>query len=107
MEINIKNNSSYDEMKFEVIKEYLKFCQQTSPLKTKINMQLVNETNQDFFNGSYMIGTLNKSFSDVLLDIANKWITEFSKQRKINCGNKEAQLMQTYFLKNFPDLNLI
>lgn len=105
MEINIKNNSNYDASKFEAIKQYLKFCQETSPLKTKINIQIINETNQDFFNNTYMVGINGKSFSDVLLDIANRWILEFSKQRKINCGIKEAQLMQSHFIKKFPNYN--
>ena len=107
MEINIKNNSSYDNSKFETIKQYLKFCQETSPLRTKINIQLVNETNQDFFNENYMVGVNGKTFSEVLLEIANKWVSEFSKQRKINCGIKEAQLIQTYFNKKFPTYNFL
>lgn len=105
MEINIKNNSTYDSLKFETVKQYLKFCQEISPLKTKINIQIVNETNQDFFNDTYMVGINGRSFSEVLLDIANRWILEFSKQRKINCGIKEAQLMQSYFIKKFPNYN--
>jgi hypothetical protein len=107
MEINIKNNSSYDSSKFEAVKQYLKFCQETSPLRTKINIQLVNETNQDFFNDTYMVGINGKSFSDVLLEIANKWVLEFSKQRKINTGVKEAQLIRTYFNKKFPSYNFL
>lgn len=107
MKVNIKNNSSYDNSKFEAIKEYLKFCQETSPLKKEINIQLVNETNQEFFNDTYMVGTNSKSFSDVLLEIANRWVSEFSKQRKINCGTKEAYLIRDYFNKKFPMYNFV
>jgi hypothetical protein len=107
MEINIKNNSSLNNTNFEIIKEYLKFCQETTPLRTKINVQLVNDTNEDFFNETYMVGTNGKSFSDVLFDIAKKWISEFSKQRKIKCGEKEIQLMVDYFTKKFPNYNFV
>jgi hypothetical protein len=107
MKINIKNNSTFNLQKFESIKEFLKFCQETSPLKQEISFMLVNETNQELFNGDYMVGVNGKGFSEVLLDIANKWISEFSKQRKINCGVKEAQLMRTYFTKKFPNYNFV
>ena len=107
MEINIKNNSSFDNSKVEIIKEYLKFCQETSPLKSKINIEIVNNGVEEFFNETYMVSINGKSFSEVLLEIANKWILEFSRQRGINCGTKESQLMRDYFLKKFPTYNLI
>jgi hypothetical protein len=107
MEINIKNNSSLNNTNFEIIKEYLKFCQETTPLRTKINVQLVNDTNEDFFNETYMVGVNGKNFSDVLFEIAKKWISEFSKQRKIKCGEKEIQLMVDYFTKKFPNYNFV
>jgi hypothetical protein len=36
--------------------------------------------------------------------IADKWISEFSKQRKINCGEKEKELLVEFFLKKNPHL---
>ena len=105
MKINIKNNSTFNLQKFESIKEFLKFCQETSPLKQEISFMLVNETNQELFNGDYMIGVSGKSFKESLTDISKKWISEFSKQRRINRGEKEVILMVDYFLKKFPFLN--
>jgi hypothetical protein len=105
MKINIKNNSTFNSEKFESIKEFLKFSQETSPLKKEISFMIVNETNQELFNGDYMIGVSGKSFKEVLYDVSKKWISEFSKQRRINCGEKEVALMVDYFFKKFPFLN--
>jgi hypothetical protein len=105
MKVNIKNNSTFNSEKFELIKEFLKFSQETSPLKKEISFMLVNETNQELFNGDYMIGVNGKTFYQVLTDVSRKWIKEFSNQRKINCGEKEIVLMVDYFVKKFPFLN--
>ena len=105
MKINVKNNSNFDTQKFEAIKEFLKFCQENSPLKKEVNFMLVNETNQEFFNGNYMIPTSESSFEDCLYDISKKWIKEFSCQSKIKCGDKESTLIVKYFFKKFPNLN--
>ena len=105
MKINIKNNSTMDSQKFEITKNFLKFCQESSPIKKEISYMLVNETNEELFNGNYMIGVNGKMFKEILNDISKKWISEFSKQRNINCGEKEIILMVDYFVKKFPFLN--
>ena len=104
MKINVKNNSTGNPKKLEILKEFLKFCQLHSPLKSEINVVFVNRTNEKFFDGNYLIPTKFTKLNEGLTTISKFWIEEFSKQRKINCGEKERELLVEFFIKKNPHL---
>lgn len=99
MKINVKNNSTANTQKIEASKEFLKFCQINSPLKTSINLTFVDKTNETYFNGMYLVPTKQKNLSECLNLISQFWISEFSKQRNIPCGYRESQLLVKFFLE--------
>ena len=53
MKINVKNNSTANSTKIDLVKEFLRFCQLNSPLKTSIDIVFVDKSNQVFFDGKY------------------------------------------------------
>jgi|688.fasta_scaffold284739_4 hypothetical protein len=104
MKINVKNNSTGNPKKLEILKEFLKFCQLHSPLKSEINVVFVNRTNEKFFDGNYLIPTKFTKLNEGLTTISKFWIEEFSKQRKINSVGIESQLLVKFFIENNPSV---
>jgi len=104
MKINIKNSSTATSRKVEAMKQFLRFCQESSPLNREIEITFVDFTNDTVFESKYFIPLRNTRSMDCYKLIANKWISEFSKQRKINCGEKERELLVEFFIKKNPHL---
>ncbi len=104
MKINVKNNSRASVQKIMAMKQFLTYCQENSPLSKEVEIIFVDSTNDSVFESKYFIPLRNIKSIDCYKHIANKWINEFSKQRKINCGEKEKELMVEFFLKKYPNL---
>lgn len=104
MKINVKNNSTGNTQKIEVLKEFLKFCQLNSPLKREINVVFVNKTTEKFFDGNYLVSTKQSKLSESIEKISKFWIEEFSIQRKINCVGIESELLVKFFLEKNPSI---
>jgi hypothetical protein len=104
MKINIKNSSTATSRKVDAMKQFLRFSQESSPLNREIEIIFVDSTNDTLFESKYFIPLRNMRSIDCYKLIADKWISEFSKQRKINCGEKEKELLVEFFLKKNPHL---
>lgn len=103
MKINIKNNSSISEEKFEKINNFFKFCQESSKLKKDLDFVLVDNTESLVFNNKYYIISKNIPTKETLKIISEVWVKEFSAQNKIQVTSKESDLMVEYFYKKFPN----
>jgi hypothetical protein len=104
MKINVKNNSKASAQKIAAMKQFLTFCQENSPLNREVEIIFVDSTNDSVFESKYFIPLRNIRSIDCYKHIANKWMNEFSKQRKVPCGDKEKELLVEFFLKKFPYL---
>lgn len=104
MKINVKNSSTATSRKIDAMKQFLRFCQESSPLNREIEITFVDSTNDTVFESKYFIPLRNTRALQCYQLIADKWISEFSKQRKINCGDKERELLVEFFLKKNPHL---
>ena len=105
MKINVKNNSTANVQKINIIREFFKFCQTNSPLKNSINFVFVDKTNETFFDGKYLLPLKTVNLSENLNLVSQMWTNEFSKQRNIPCGYRESQLLVSYFIKNNPSVS--
>jgi hypothetical protein len=104
MKINVKNNSKSSTKKIEAMKQFLVFCQESSPLNRQVEFIFVDSTNDSVFELKYFIPLRNIRSIDCYKYIADKWVNEFAKQRKINAGEKEKELIVEFFLKKYPYL---
>ena len=102
MKINIKNNSTKNITKVNVVKNFLIFCQSNSPIKNNINIVLVDSSYGDLPQGKIFIPLSDGTIIDILNNVANIWITEFSRQRNIPCKNNEPELLVNFFLRENP-----
>lgn len=107
MKIIVKNNSRSSLRKVDAMKQFLMFCQENSPLNREIEITFVDSTNDTVFESRYFIPLRNVRTMDCYRFIANKWICEFAKQRKINCGEGEKKLLVDFFIKKNPQLTNI
>jgi hypothetical protein len=104
MKINIKNNSTGDSQKIQVLKDFMKFCQTHSPLKKTINVTFVDKSSEHFFNENYLIPLKSSKLDECLNLMSQFWVGEFSKQRNIPCGYSESQLLVRFFLEKNPSV---
>ena len=107
MKINVKNNSTGNTQKIEVLKEFLRFCQINSPLKESINVVFVNNTKEKFFDGNYLVPTKLVKLNESINKISEFWVEEFSKQRRIKCVGIESKLLVQFFLESNPNFKNI
>jgi hypothetical protein len=107
MKINIKNNSTDKPMKIQILRNFLVFCQEFSPLKKSINIVFVDRTDTPIYEGMYLIETKNYTPIELFNKISQIWVDEFSKQRKIPCTEKEVSVMSNTFISRNPNLNSI
>ena len=103
MEINIKNSSSIESNKLEIITNFIGFCHQNSPIKKVVEVVLVNFTSDEFFNGKFYFVVKNKSVKEILDYISSVWVEEFGKQRNVSVSSLEKELMVKFFLEKFPN----
>ena len=61
MKVNIKNSSSIESNKLEIITNFIGFCHQNSPIKKVVEVVLVDFTSDEFFNGKFYFVVKNKS----------------------------------------------
>ena len=102
MKINIKNNSSETISKVNWVSEFIKFCQSNYPLKSKIDLVLVDSSNTNYFANKYIIALGGKNLNDIFYEVSNTWVDLFSTERKIKCVNGERELCVKFFVKNNP-----
>jgi hypothetical protein len=107
MKINIKNNSTASVNKISAIKEFIKFCQENSPLNREIEVIFVDSSNEPEIDLKYFIPLRNIRVMDCYKKISEKWVQEFSKQRKIQCGDTESKLLVEFFIKKYPHLKFV
>ena len=107
MKINIKNNSTDKPMKIQVLRNFLVFCQEFSPLKKNINIVFVDRTDTPNYENMYLIETKNYTPIELVNKISQIWINEFSKQRRIPCTEREVSIMANTFIEKNPNINLI
>ena len=107
MKINIKNNSTDKPMKIQVLRNFLVFCQEFSPLKKNINIVFVDRTDTPNYENMYLIETKNYTPIELVNKISQIWINEFSKQRRIPCTEREVSIMVNTFIEKNPNINLI
>jgi len=107
MKINIKNNSTDKPMKIQILRNFLVFCQEFSPLKKSINIVFVDRTDTPIYEGMYLIETKNYTAIELVNKISQIWIDEFSKQRRIPCTEKEVTIMADTFIKKNPSINQV
>jgi hypothetical protein len=105
MKINVKNNSTANVAKIDFVKEFLRFCQINSPLKSSIDVVFVDRSNQVFFDGKYLVPIKFTKLKDSLSIVSKFWIEEFSKQRKINCVGVESELLTKFFIEKNPSVS--
>jgi hypothetical protein len=105
MKINVKNNSTGNTQKIEILKNFLRFCQLNSPLKSDINVVFVNRTTETFFDGNYLVPTKFSKLGEGIEKISKFWIEEFSKQRRINCVGIESELLVKFFMEQNPNIS--
>jgi hypothetical protein len=103
MKVNIKNSSSIESNKLEIITNFIGFCHQNSPIKKVVEVVLVNFTSDEFFNGKFYFVVKNKSVKEILDYISSVWVEEFGKQRNVSVSSLEKELMVKFFLEKFPD----
>jgi hypothetical protein len=103
MKVNIKNSSTVDSNKLEIITNFIGFCHQNSPIKKVVEVVLVNFTSDEFFNGKFYFVVKNKSVKEILDYISSVWVEEFGKQRNVSVSSLEKELMVKFFLEKFPD----
>ena len=103
MKVNIKNSSTVDSNKLEIITNFIGFCHQNSPIKKIVEVVLVDFTSDELFNGKFYFIVQNKSVKEILDYISSIWIDEFSSQRKISVSGPEKELMVKFFLEKFPN----
>ena len=103
MKVNIKNSSSIESNKLEIITNFIGFCHQNSPIKKVVEVVLVNFTSDEFFNGKFYFVVKNKSVKEILDYISSVWVEEFGKQRNVSVSSLEKELMVKFFLEKFPN----
>ena len=104
MKINVKNNSTASAAKIDLVKEFLRFCQLNSPLKSSIEIIFVDRTNQVFFDGRYLIPVKITKLKECLEIISDFWVKEFSKQRKVSRIGIESELLIKFFIESTPSV---
>jgi hypothetical protein len=104
--------------KIQVIRDFLKFAQENSPLKRDIEIILMSERMGVMSTGSQISGLIkvladNRMLLDIIRTIAHEWTHEFARQRKIKLqgyntqsqedyANTEAGIMVRVFEKKYP-----
>ena len=107
MKINVKNSCSATQSKIDAVKEFVKFCQENSPLNKNIEIILVDSTNDPSIDSKYFIPLRNIRVMDCYRIISEKWVQEFAKQRKVQCTDIESRLLVEFFLKKYPQLKFV
>ena len=107
MKINVKNNSTASVAKISAIKEFIKFCQENSPLNREIEVILVESSNEPSVDLKYFIPVRSIRVMDCYKKISEKWAQEFSRQRKVQCGDTESRLLVEFFIKKNPHLKFV
>jgi hypothetical protein len=105
MKINVKNNSTANSTKIDLVKEFLRFCQLNSPLKTSIDIVFVDKSNQVFFDGKYLVPVKSTNLDHILDIVSDFWVKEFSKQRMSNRIGHEAYLIKKFFIDKNPSVS--
>jgi hypothetical protein len=103
MKVNIKNSSSIESNKLEIITSFIGFCQQNSPIKKVVEVVLVDFTSDEVFNGKFYFVVKNKSVKEILDYISSVWVDEFGKQRNVSVSSLEKELMVKFFMEKFPN----
>jgi len=104
--------------KLQVIRDFLKFAQENSPLKRDVEIVLMSERIGAMSTGSEISGLIkvladNRMLLDIIRTIAHEWTHEFAVQRKIKLqgyntqsqedyANTEAGIMARAFEKKYP-----
>lgn len=104
--------------KIQVIRDFLKFAQENSPLKRDVEIVLMSERIGVMSTGSEISGLIkvladNRMLLDIIRTIAHEWTHEFARQRKIKLqgyntqsqedyANTEAGIMARAFEKKYP-----
>ena len=107
MKINVKNNSTASVAKISAIKEFIKFCQENSPLNKEIEVILVESSNEPSVDLKYFIPVRNIRVMDCYKKISEKWVQEFSRQRNVQCGDTESRLLVEFFINKYPNLKFV
>ena len=109
--------------KIRVIQEFIKFAQESSPLRRPIIINLLNARMGGMTTGEETPGNIKvlasgRMLNDILRTIGHEWTHEFATQRKIklsndnkefqeSLANTEAGIMVRMFEKKYPEFNAI
>jgi hypothetical protein len=107
MKINVKNSCSATQNKINAVKEFVRFCQENSPLNKNIEIVLVDSTNDPSIDLKYFIPLRNIRVMDCYKTISEKWVQEFAKQRRVQCGDSESKILVEFFIKKNPHLKFV
>lgn len=119
MKVRIVNRvKDLGQEKLQVIRDFLKFAQENSPLKRDVEIVLMSERIGVMSTGSEITGLIkvladNRMLLDIIRTIAHEWTHEFARQRKIKLqgyntqsqedyANTEAGIMARAFEKKYP-----
>lgn len=119
MKVRIVNRvKDLGQEKIQVIRDFLKFAQENSPLKRDVEIVLMSERIGVMSTGSEITGLIkvladNRMLLDIIRTIAHEWTHEFARQRKIKLqgyntqsqedyANTEAGIMARAFEKKYP-----
>jgi len=119
MKVRIVNRvKDLGQEKLQVIRDFLKFAQENSPLKRDVEIVLMSERIGVMSTGSEITGLIkvladNRMLLDIIRTIAHEWTHEFARQRKIKLqgyntqsqedyANTEAGIMSRAFEKKYP-----
>jgi hypothetical protein len=87
--------------KIQVIRDFLKFAQENSPLKRDVEIILMSERMGVMSTGSEITGLIkvladNRMLLDIIRTIAHEWTHEFARQRKIKLQGYNTQSQEDY-----------
>jgi hypothetical protein len=119
MKVKIVNRvKDLGQEKIQIIRDFLKFAQENSPLKRDVEIILMSERMGVMSTGSEISGLIkvladNRMLLDIIRTIAHEWTHEFARQRKIKLqgyntqsqedyANTEAGIMARVFEKKYP-----
>jgi hypothetical protein len=124
MKVKIVNkNTGLSKDKLDVIETFIVYCQDTSPLKKDVSINLLSERIGKMTTGSEITGTIKvlskgRMLRDIIKTLAHEWVHEFARQRNIKLqgyntmsqedyANSESALMVTNFEKKHPEFSAI
>jgi hypothetical protein len=119
----LDKKSELTQDKMNIVQDFLKFCQQSHPLKKSLEIHLLGERYGHMTTGSEILGKIkilcaNRMLIDILRTIAHEWVHEFARQRKIklsgyntisqeNMANSESGIMVRIYQKQNPQFEAI